>query len=93
MAVPFTSKDGQPMVAIPTRLPMSWTESPPAFSAVTETIVDLVNELLEFTRLPDSTGSFNFRQEALGASKQRIKITEPVWDQLQDFKWIATSLR
>ena len=47
LAVPFTSRDKEPMVAIPTRLPMGWTESPPAFSSVTETIADLVNEALE----------------------------------------------
>ena len=47
LAVPFQSTEGEPMVAIPTRLPMGWTESPPAFSAVTETIADLVNTSLE----------------------------------------------
>ena len=47
LAVPFPSMSGKPMVAIPTRLPMGWTESPPAFSAVTETIADLINSSLE----------------------------------------------
>ena len=47
LAVPFTSMSGKPMVAIPTRLPIGWTESPPAFSAVTETIADLINSSLE----------------------------------------------
>ena len=47
LAVPFHYKGRKPMVAIPTRLPMGWTESPPAFSAVTETIADLINEALE----------------------------------------------
>ena len=47
LAVPFSSPSGEMQVAIPTRLPMGWTESPPAFSAVTETIADLVNEKLE----------------------------------------------
>ena len=46
LAVPF-DHEGQTFVAIPTRLPMGWTESPPAFSAVTETIADIVNEALE----------------------------------------------
>ena len=49
LAVPFTARGEEPMVAVPTRLPMGWTESPPAFSAVTETIADLVNESLEST--------------------------------------------
>ena len=47
LAVPFDTAQGEPQVAIPTRLPMGWTESPPAFSAVTETIADMVNEKLE----------------------------------------------
>ena len=47
LAVPFHLAGHEPMVAIPTRLPMGWTESPPAFSAVTETVADLVNEALE----------------------------------------------
>ena len=48
LAVPFPNLPGEPpLVAIPTRLPMGWTESPPAFSAVTETVTDLINEALE----------------------------------------------
>ena len=48
LAVPFPSAPGQPeLLALPTRLPMGWTESPPAFSAVTETIADLINNELE----------------------------------------------
>ena len=48
LAVPFPHLPGEPpLVAIPTKLPMGWTESPPAFSAFTETIADLVNEQLE----------------------------------------------
>ena len=47
LAVPFQLPSGAQQLAIPTRLPMGWTESPPAFSAVTETIADLVNANLE----------------------------------------------
>ena len=47
LAVPFKSASEEPLVAIPTRLPMGWTQSPPAFSAATETIIDLVNVMLE----------------------------------------------
>ena len=47
LAVPFDVDDQTQYVAIPTRLPMGWTESPPAFSAVTETIADVINERLE----------------------------------------------
>ena len=49
LAVPFTSIDGKPMVATPTRLPMGWMELPPAFSAVMKTTADLLNESLETT--------------------------------------------
>ena len=45
LAVPFPHLPGEPpLVAIPTRLPMGWTESPSAFSAMTETIADLINQ-------------------------------------------------
>ena len=48
LAMPFPSNpDEPPLVAIPTRLPMGWTESPPAFSAATETIADIANNMLE----------------------------------------------
>ena len=47
LAVPLQVGDGKRYLAVPTRLPMGWTESPPAFSAVTETISDLVNAQLE----------------------------------------------
>jgi hypothetical protein len=48
LATPFPNLPGEPqLVAIPTVLPMGWTESPPAFFAVTETVADLVNESLE----------------------------------------------
>ena len=48
LATPFPSGPGEPpLVSIPTRLPMGWTESPPAFSAGTETIADLANVALE----------------------------------------------
>ena len=42
--------------------------------------------------LPGSAGCFSFLQEALGANNQWVKITEPVKDQLCDFKWNASSL-
>ena len=44
LAVPFPSLPGEPpLVAIPTKLPMGWTESLPAFSAATETVANLIN--------------------------------------------------
>ena len=47
LAVPFHSPSQEPLVAIPTRLPMGWTQSPPAFSSTTETIADMANAFLE----------------------------------------------
>ena len=46
LTVPSVAEQ-EPMVAIPTRLPMGLAESPPAFSPVTVTIADLMNEALE----------------------------------------------
>ena len=34
----------EPLIAVPLTLPMGWTESPPYFCALTETIVDLANQ-------------------------------------------------
>ena len=48
LAVPFPNLPSEPqLVAIPTVLPMGWTESPPTFSSVTEIITDVINESLE----------------------------------------------
>ena len=50
LATPFPSGPGEPpLVSIPTRLPMGWTESPPTFSSGTETVADLANVALEST--------------------------------------------
>ena len=57
LAVPFDHQ-GQRLVAIPTRLPMGWTESPPAFSAVTETIADVVNDRLDLSQSIPSAHPF-----------------------------------
>ena len=37
---------GEPLVALPLALPMGWVESPPYFTAVTETACDLLNSTL-----------------------------------------------
>ena len=42
--------------------------------------------------LPGSAGCFSHLQEALGHARNRIKITQPIRDQLLDFKWIANSI-
>ena len=42
--------------------------------------------------LPGSAGCFSHLQEALGHAQNRVKITQPVRDQLLDFKWMADSI-
>ena len=47
LAVAIPSLPGElPLVALPLALPMGWTQSPPMFSAVTETIADVANQRL-----------------------------------------------
>ena len=47
LAVVFPSLPGEPpLVAIPTRIPMGWKNSPPLFCAATETVADVTNRLL-----------------------------------------------
>ena len=47
VAFPTRSSQDEPLVAIPLVLPMGWTESPPAFCALTETIADIANDRLD----------------------------------------------
>ena len=50
LAVTIPSLPGEaPLVALPLALPMGWTQSPPAFCAVTETVADLANARLRRT--------------------------------------------
>jgi hypothetical protein len=45
LAVAVPALDGDtPLLAIPLVLPMGWTESPPYFCAMTETVADIANE-------------------------------------------------
>jgi len=47
LAVSIPSLPGEPaLLALPLALPMGWTQSPPAFCTVTETIADLANRRL-----------------------------------------------
>jgi hypothetical protein len=47
LGVAFPHRDDEePLVAFPLALPMGWTESPPYFTAFTETIVDVANSRL-----------------------------------------------
>ena len=46
LAVILPSTTAEPLVALPLALPMGWVESPPYFTAVTETACDLLNHAL-----------------------------------------------
>jgi hypothetical protein len=47
LAVSIPALPGEaPLVALPLALPMGWTQSPPAFCAITETIADVANARL-----------------------------------------------
>jgi hypothetical protein len=46
LGVILPSTDDDPLVALPLALPMGWVESPPYFTAVTETACDLINASL-----------------------------------------------
>lgn len=51
LAVSIPSMPGEPdLIALPLALPMGWTQSPPAFCAVTETITDIANHRLHRQR-------------------------------------------
>ena len=66
LAVPFDHR-GQRLVAIPTRLLMGWTESPPTFSAVTETIADVINHRLEASPLVPPAHPFEAKASTMVA--------------------------
>ena len=47
LAVVFPNLPGEPpLVALPTRIPMGWKNSPPLFCAATETVADVINRQL-----------------------------------------------
>lgn len=47
LAVILPTTTAEPLVALPLALPMGWVESPPYFTAVTETACDLLNAALQ----------------------------------------------
>ena len=65
LGVAFPALDGEePLIAFPLALPMGWTESPPYFCAVTETIADVANQRILKWRHP-----MRHRLERLASSK------------------------
>ena len=59
VAFPSRSQHDEPMVAIPLVLPMGWCESPPAFSAITETVADIANDRLDDAGYTPSSHKFD----------------------------------
>ena len=55
LGVAFPTKPGEPkLVAFPLVLPMGWKNSPPIFSAATETVADLANQEIRRGRAPSA---------------------------------------
>ena len=53
LGMAFPSPADDPLIAFPLALPMGWTNSPPLFTAVTETIADVTNQrLLKQRKVP-----------------------------------------
>jgi hypothetical protein len=74
LGVAFPSLQGkEPLIAFPLALPMGWTESPPYFCAITETIADVANQHLLKWRHP-----VRHHLERLANSKPQTIIPLPV---------------
>ena len=74
LGVAFPHLPGEPsLVALPLRLPMGWTASPPLFSSATETIADTANLfLLQNRRLPAS-----HRLDEIANSRPPVRTPPP----------------
>ena len=74
LAVLFPSRPGEPkLIAVPMTLPMGWKESPPAFSANTETVTDLANNDLKTI----GAAAFRDRPHRLDVLSES-KVVEPI---------------
>jgi hypothetical protein len=67
VAIPSLPGETEKLVALPLALPMGWTQSPPAFSAVTETIADVANQ-----RLKQRKPSAAHRLDTLADTRPRL---------------------
>jgi hypothetical protein len=47
LGIMFPGNDGEQLVGFPLVLPMGWMQSPPVFTAATETVADLANQKLQ----------------------------------------------
>jgi hypothetical protein len=71
LAIMFPTAEGEePLVGLPLFLPMGWKQSPPLFTAATETVADLANN-----KLTDMKPSVPHRLDLL--SKTPIRFTPP----------------
>ena len=74
LAVLFPSRPGEPkLIAVPMTLPMGWKESPPLFSAGTETVTDLANTDLNTI----GAAAFRNRPHRLDILSES-KVVEPI---------------
>ena len=52
LVMPLDTQDGEPLIAFPLAAPMGWVESPPFFTALSETAADLGNAAIRAGRHP-----------------------------------------
>ena len=83
LGVVFPHQDGEdPLVAFPLVLPMGWKNSPPAFSAVTETIADVANRRLKnFNKNPNKNirpHQYDNRSEAVSCEQATPNHNIPI---------------
>jgi hypothetical protein len=68
-----TAEGEEPLVGLPLVLPMGWKQSPPLFTAATETVADLAN-----TKLTDMKPSVPHRLDLLSKKPIRFEPPPPV---------------
>ena len=86
VAVPTTSPDKDPLIAVPMVLRMGWMESPPTFCMVTETIADLANTKIAQGYIP---ASYHRHKAVANTTPQTPTMTEwNVCRTLQTHTWI-----
>ena len=77
VAVPTTSPDEDPLIAVPMVLPMGWMESPPTFCTVTETIADLANTKIAQGYIP---ASYHRHEAVANTTPETPTMTECLQD-------------
>ena len=74
LAFPFPNLTADPKLAsIPKKISMGWTESPPVFSAATETIFDLIHVDLELSNAMNQPHPL----EKLASRNVALKLYKP----------------